>query len=153
MPTSKTLYLSLKWKLLLVSSLLLAAINAGFVAMSYLYLERQHANLEQKSLLAQQRLVAALINQADDQARRFANLIADLSNLKPAVRTADAARVAAALDPFWSNMQFELGVDELYVLDAGGRILHRRGHAAGHDLPAQASAVSSSRSTSSRVRR
>ena len=116
-------FLSLKWKALILSSLVLVSITGLFTLMGYLNLTHQFA--AQREMMYQRRAqqAKALIEQSLEGMRLQSGLISELADMRPALRSGDPKVLERAFDSHWPVLQFQLGLDIARFYDAQNQLL------------------------------
>lgn len=114
--------LSLTWRVVLLSSLLLVVTAVLFTWLSYVNLTRQFNDVRQEQVEHQQRELSFALLSAEEGLRQLASLVASSPELGPALASGDASRISQALESQWPSMQLEAGIDEVKVYNTSGNL-------------------------------
>ena len=117
-------FLSLKWKALLLTSLILVAVTASFATLNKLELRKQFER-RREELLNQYVLQAqGLLNQSRNRLERFATAVASLPNIPTILGKAQKQEIIATLEPLASILEWdrgiELGIENVALVSAEG---------------------------------
>lgn len=128
--------LSLTWRAISLTSLLLLGMVLTFTVISHDSLTRQFQQSRDAVFQARQRELGMAIDRSANTLTRLAGMAAASANLGIAVANGNAARAAQAIEPIWPTLQLDAGVDEIRILDSQGRQLTQQGQPlAGDDPP------------------
>jgi diguanylate cyclase (GGDEF)-like protein/PAS domain S-box-containing protein len=115
-------FLSLKWKAVLVFSLVLLIVNASLATLGYLQLERQFAQHREQVTQRQRSELQALIDDGFSYMQQFASLIPLLESAH--FRSPDfSIRLESAFEQHASILELELGVETAGFYSPSGRLL------------------------------
>lgn len=114
-------FFSLKWKLLLLLSLVLLSVNGMFSLMAYNKLISQ---FDQQRASSRTRHLAAARALRSDAAQKLQQPADMLASVVGMVGFSDHAKLKASLDAYWASLQLNLPVDMLRLYD---RNLHQLG--------------------------
>lgn len=115
--------LGLKWKVMLLSSLILLAIVIIFTAISYRILID---NFESQSTARYQRYIKevnGLLDQTSQNLHQLAGLTPFLEGMNQGLLTADGASISAAFDLHWASLQLHNGVHLVRFYDKSSQLL------------------------------
>ncbi|MDR5865317.1 bifunctional diguanylate cyclase/phosphodiesterase [Halomonas koreensis] len=115
--------LSLTWRVIALSSLLLLVLVSLFTWIGHQNLTRQFEQSRMQHHARQQREIDLALRRSEETLRQLATLAAASPRLGPSLQAADAEGIRDALRPQWPSLQLDAGVDEILVLDAQGRTL------------------------------
>lgn len=128
--------LSLTWRAITLTSLLLLGMVLTFTFVSHDSLTRQFQQSREATFQARQRELRMAIGRSADALTQLAGMAASSAKLGAAVASGDSDRVIRAIGPVWPTLQLDAGVDEIRILDSQGRQLAEQGQPlAGDDLP------------------
>lgn len=119
--------LSLTWRVIALSSLLLVGLVALFTWLGHDNLTRQFQESRNQHHERQQREIRLALQRSAENLRQLAGLAAASPRLGPPLEAGNAIGVEAALASQWPTLQLEAGIDEILVVDARGRTLGRWG--------------------------
>lgn len=111
----KTIRLSLKWRALMLTSLLLLALASLVAWVSNHALVRQFNQSQQAFYERQRQDVFLTLQRSSDSMRQMASLIASSSHLREALLAGNSSGVKAALEPQWPTLQLDAGIDDVVV--------------------------------------
>ncbi|MDN3521906.1 bifunctional diguanylate cyclase/phosphodiesterase [Halomonas ramblicola] len=112
--------LSLTWRVIALSSLLLLGLVLVFSWIGHTNLSRQFEASREESTQRQIREIRLALQRSEDGLRQLASLVASAQGLGPALEQGRHDRILAALDTQWPTLQLEGGVDEILTFDAQG---------------------------------
>lgn len=115
--------ISLKWRAIALTSLLLLSLASLFTFIGHNNLTRQLSHMQSATYTRQVDAITQAMSRSSDNLRQLASLAAASANLGEALRADDPAAVASALQPQWPTMQLDAGIDEIVVFDIDGRAL------------------------------
>lgn len=121
----KRCFVSLKWRALLLTSIVLLLMALSSAWLSYHNLTAQSLEQREQASAARQREWQALTAQAGDRLRQLAALIPSLPGLRNALQQRDQTAAFQALDAQWAALQLDLGLDIVGLYDADGQRLAR----------------------------
>lgn len=104
-------FLGLKWKVLLLSSMILLAIVGSFGIITY---SSQINDFERQRDIQHERYaseVEGLMEQLALNLHQFAGLIPFLEGMGPALRASNEKSIAEAFDPYWAPLQLNKGIE------------------------------------------
>jgi diguanylate cyclase (GGDEF)-like protein/PAS domain S-box-containing protein len=119
-------FFSLKWKALLLTSLVLLAVTAFVSAVSYLHLLRQFEDQRDRSQRELVHQIGAQIEGSAQRLRKIGAFVPLLEGMQDALREADAAAIAEAFDRHWPMLQLEMGVAIARIYDDDTTLLVSR---------------------------
>lgn len=116
-------FTSLKWRALLLTSLVLLGLAATYTVLGYQNQQGQFA--EHRSALheRQAREFALILQYSQAHLQRLGALLPALANMESALRAGSADHVAAAFDLQWPGFQLDENVQEVQIYDAAGDLL------------------------------
>ncbi|WP_104203834.1 bifunctional diguanylate cyclase/phosphodiesterase [Billgrantia saliphila] len=115
--------LSLTWRVLALSSLLLLALVVLFTWLGHANLSRQFEESRREHHEREARELRLALQRSEASLQQLAALAAASPDLGPALATGDEVELVESLSPQWPTLQLEAGVDEILVFDAEGRQL------------------------------
>ncbi|MDT8879451.1 EAL domain-containing protein [Halomonas saccharevitans] len=115
--------LSLTWRVIALSSLLLVGLVVLFTWMGHENLTRQFQESRYEHHERQQREIRLALQRSAENLRQMAGLAAASPRLGPPLEAGDADDVEKALASQWPTLQLDAGIDEILVADARGRLL------------------------------
>ncbi len=131
--------LSLTWRVIALSSLLLVGLVVLFTWLGHDNLTRQFQESRNQYHERQQREIRLALQRSAENLRQLAGLAAASPRLGPLLETGTAEEVEEALASQWPTLQLETGIDEIRVVDTRGRPMGRWGAGQPEDrLPIQA---------------
>ncbi len=104
-------FLSLKWKISLLSSLILLAVVLLFCTVSYLGLMDNFENQRNAEYQRYDREVDTLIKSSSQDLRQIAEMIPFLENMSKVLNKGDKESINAVFDQHWSLLQFHNGIE------------------------------------------
>lgn len=116
-------FFSLKWKALLLTSLVLVAVTVAISLRSYVNLNAQFDRHRQSSHERYLRDVQALIDRSLNRLRELGGLIPSLPGMQQSLASGETERIRLAFEPQWPVLQLDLGIDVVSFYDASGRLL------------------------------
>ncbi len=119
--------LSLKWKALVLTGLVLLVVTLLYTVLSYLNLIHQFS--QQRETLYQQhmRQLDRLVEQSLQRIGRFAELTPGLAGIGPALATGDKERIRLFFSDHWPNFQLSMGLEIARFSDPQGTLLEQWG--------------------------
>lgn len=116
-------FLGLKWRILLLSSLLLFVIVTSFSVISYQVLVD---NSENQSEVQHQRYVKeieGLIGQTSQNLHQLAELTPILKGMGSSLLTNDGEKITSAFDPYWASLQLYNGIHLVRFYNKSNQLL------------------------------
>ncbi|WP_447553588.1 EAL domain-containing protein [Vreelandella sp. EE22] len=110
-------WLSLTWRVVALSSLLLLALVALFVWLGQYYLTQQLESTRLQQHERQQREIRLAMQRSSDSLRQLAGLTAAAPELGSALRDDNDEELTELLRAQWPALQLEGGVDNIYVFN------------------------------------
>ncbi|MGH8646384.1 MAG: EAL domain-containing protein [Gammaproteobacteria bacterium] len=119
--------LSLKWKALLLTGMVLLVVTVAYTVLSYLNLIHQFS--EQREALYQQhvRQLERLVEQSLRRIGNFAELTPGLAGIGPALATGDKERIRLFFGDHWPNFQLSMGLEIARFYGPKGTLLEQWG--------------------------
>jgi len=117
-PTSR--FISLKWKALLLTSLVLISVTGLISYRSYLNLTDQFERQRNVSHQRYVREVESFIQQTQEHLTRLASVIPYMPGLQHGLLTADPGAIRRAFDPQWPVLQLDWGLERVVFYDRQG---------------------------------
>ncbi len=118
-------WLSLTWRVVALSSLLLLGLMALFVWLGQHYLTRQLESARQEQHERQQREIHLAMQRSSNSLRQLTGLAAAAPELGAALESGSESQLRALLSAQWPTLQLEGGVDNLFVFNRlGDQVLH-----------------------------
>lgn len=115
--------LSLTWRVIALSSLLLLALVSLFTLLGHENLTRQFQESRHQHHERQQREIRLALARSSDNLRQLAGLIAASASLGPPLQANNTHDVEQALDAQWPALQLEAGIDEILIINRSGQVL------------------------------
>ena len=109
-PNSKK-FLSLKWKALLPSSLVLVIITILFSAISYIDLKKQARYAQEAEHHHYTQAINGLILQSRRHLEQLGEIIPSMSDMRDALLSGNSNNIRSVFDQHWPRMQIQLGLD------------------------------------------
>jgi len=119
--------LSLTWRVIALSSLLLVGLVGLFTWLGHDNLTQQFQESRHQHHERQQREIRLALRRSAENLRQLAGLAAASPRLGPPLEAGSAEGVEAALASQWPTLQLEAGIDEILVVDSRGRTMGRWG--------------------------
>ena len=120
-------FISLKWKVLLLSSLILFAIVTSFCVISYLSLVDHFENQSDSQHQRYIQEVEGLIEQTSQSLHQFAGTIPFLKGMDTGLLASDGEAILKAFDQHWGLLQLHNGIDLVRFYNTSNRLLARWG--------------------------
>ncbi|MEW6487030.1 MAG: EAL domain-containing protein [Thermodesulfobacteriota bacterium] len=120
---SRRPFLSLKWKAIVLTSLILGGLASWFTVRGY---RDQLAQFERERRLAHARYqteVAGLLAESLQRLRQVGALVPTLAGMGLSLRSEDPALVRTAFDEHWPLLQINMGLEVARIYDSGARLL------------------------------
>nr|WP_298250560.1 EAL domain-containing protein [uncultured Halomonas sp.] len=131
--------LSLTWRVIALSSLLLVGLVVLFTWLGHQNLTRQFQESRNEDHERQQRVINLALQRSAENLRQLAGLTAATPRLGPPLEAGNADEVDRALASQWPTLQLEAGIDEIWVANTQGRLLGHWGSSReGTGLPIRA---------------
>ena len=120
-------FLSLKWKVLLLSSLILISIVVSFTGITYLSLidDFEAQRSAQHKRYASE--VEGLIDQISKDLHQLAELLPLLEGMGTNLLAANGNNIAEIFDPYWASLQLNKGIELIRFYDNSDQLLASRG--------------------------
>lgn len=115
--------LSLTWRVLALSSLLLLVLAGLFTWLGHANLTRQFEESRKESNDREAREIQLALQRSEVSLQQIAALTAASPDLGPALAGNDQEALINSLTSQWPTLQLEAGIDEILVFDAQGRQL------------------------------
>ena len=115
--------LSLTWRVIALSSLLLLALVSLFTLLGHENLTRQFQESRHQHHERQQREIRLALARSSDNLRQLAGLTAASASLGPPLQANNTLDVEQALDAQWPALQLEAGIDEILIINRRGQVL------------------------------
>ena len=115
--------LSLTWRVLALSSLLLLALAGLFTWLGHNNLTRQFEESRQENNEREAREIQLALQRTEVGLQRITALVASSPELGPALADNDQAELVDSLTSHWPTLQLEAGIDEILVFNDQGRQL------------------------------
>jgi PAS domain S-box/diguanylate cyclase (GGDEF) domain len=116
-------FLSLKWKALILTSVVLVAIVVSFSALNHYTLLRQFEQQQHLVHRSYDREVYGLIDRSLERLQQVAALIPKLKGMREALLSGDRARIKAFFDEHWVDLQLHMGLDVVRFYDTQTHLL------------------------------
>ncbi|MBB3231254.1 bifunctional diguanylate cyclase/phosphodiesterase [Halomonas stenophila] len=115
--------LSLTWRVIALSSLLLLVLVTLFTWLGHQNLTRQFQEGRMQHHARQQREIQLALRRSEENLRQLASLAAASPRLGPSLQSGDNEDILAALRPQWPTLQLDSGVEEIMVFNRRGRAM------------------------------
>lgn len=130
--------LSLTWRVIALSSLLVLGLVVVFSWIGHTNLTRQFEETRDQNAARQASEIRLTLRRSEEDIRQLASLVAAAQGLGPALARRTGETLLESLDPQWPTLQLESGVEEILLFDAEGRRAAEWGKAqAERDQPIQ----------------
>lgn len=116
-------FFSLKWRALLLTTLVLVTVTVTISLLNYANLNAQFDHYRQATHERYAREVKALLQQSLYRLRQLGSLIPALPGIAPSLASGDSATLIQAVDPQWPILQVDLSIDVLGFYDTASRLL------------------------------
>jgi diguanylate cyclase (GGDEF)-like protein/PAS domain S-box-containing protein len=116
-------FLSLKWKVLLLSSLILIAIVVSFTGITYRSLMNDFENQRDVQHQRYTREVEGLIDQISQNLHQLAQLIPFLEGMNTALLANSGKNITQTFDPYWAPLQLNKDIEIIRFYDSSNRLL------------------------------
>ncbi|MFI0471886.1 EAL domain-containing protein [Halomonas sp. HMF6819] len=126
-------WLSLTWRVLALSSLLLMVLVVLFVCLGQYYLNQQLESTRYQHHERQQREIHLAMQRSSDSLRQLAGLATTTPELGTALENDDLPTLRSLLGAQWPTLQLEGGVDNIFVFNRLGDQVVHLGH--GDEMP------------------
>ncbi|GHE21829.1 EAL domain-containing protein [Halomonas urumqiensis] len=113
--------LSLTWRVIALSSLLLLGLVLLFSWLGHANLTRQFEEIRLQHLERQAGEIHLALERSEESLRQLASMVASAQRLGPSLEAAQSSGIDEAIAPQWPTLQLEAGIDEILVFDAAGR--------------------------------
>lgn len=122
-PEKPQKFLSLKWKVLLLSSLILIAIVVSFTGITYLSLIDDFESQRNAQHQRYASEVEGLVDQVSINLHQLAGLIPFLEGMDTNLLSGNTKDIMQAFDPYWVTLQLNKGIELLRFYDGSNRLL------------------------------
>ncbi|MCH4562279.1 EAL domain-containing protein [Halomonas sp. EGI 63088] len=112
--------LSLTWRVIALSSLLLLGLVVLFSWLGHANLTRQFQEGRDEHNERHMREIRLALQRSEDSLRQLAALVAAAPHFGPALEQRDQSDILESLSPQWPTLQLEAGIDEILVFDSRG---------------------------------
>lgn len=119
--------LSLTWRVIALSSLLLLALVSLFTWLGHEKLTRQFQESRSQHHERQQREIHLALTRSSENLRQLAGLTAASASLGSPLQAGNTIDVEQALDSQWPALQLEAGIDEILIVNSRGQVLGKWG--------------------------
>ncbi len=116
-------FLSLKWKVLLLSSLVLLAIVASFCTISYLTLVGQFEEQRDAQHQRHEKELQGLIEQTSQSLHQLAGTIPLLDDMDAGLLMSNADGITQAFDQHWALLQLHSGIELVRFYSKSNQLL------------------------------
>lgn len=111
----KRLFLSLKWKAFLLTSLILSVIFGGLTFSNHYYLEQQFETKRTEIHQRHSQEIQGLIRQSAQRIQQLAGTVISIHGMADAVEKKDSAGVNDSFDAYWWQLQLDSGIDSAAI--------------------------------------
>ena len=116
-------FFGLKWKVLLLTSLILIAIVVSFTSITYLSLIHDFESQRSAQHQRYASEVEGLMDQISRNLPQFAELLPSLEGMDTGLLDGSTVKIAEAFDPYWASLQLNKGIELLRFYDQSSRLL------------------------------
>ncbi len=116
-------FISLKWKALLFTSLVLLTVTAAVSLRSYVNLNAQFDHYRQTTHGRYKQDIRALIDQASNRLREMSGMMPSLPELQRGLADGNVAQIKAAFETQWPVLQLDLGIEVVAFYSAASALL------------------------------
>ncbi|SHL12236.1 PAS domain S-box-containing protein/diguanylate cyclase (GGDEF) domain-containing protein [Nitrosospira sp. Nsp11] len=116
-------FLSLKWKVLLLSSLILVFIVVSFTGITYLSLMSDFESQRRAQHKRYASEVEGLIDQISKDLHQLAELLPFLEGMGPDLLAANGKNISETFDPYWASLQLNKGIELIRFYDNSNQLL------------------------------
>ncbi len=120
---SKKPFLSLTWRTILLSSVLLIAVAATMTWLNYLNLKRQHNNEWEHAYQQYLMQLDGLVDDSSQHTEQIGSTITTFPGLKTAVARSDHSTLTQIFSSYWPSMQLDYGLEIAKFYNAEGQPL------------------------------
>ena len=132
-PASLRAFFSLKWKVLVFSTVLLAGITAALTALSYFSLQSQYTSQRAKAYTQYRRQIEGLIHRSSSQLQQLGGMIPALTGMRKPLVAKDRDEIRRVFDKQWPTLQIDAGIDQIRFFDTKGHVLATWGATDDHE--------------------
>ncbi|OJA05176.1 EAL domain-containing protein [Halomonas sp. QHL1] len=115
--------LSLTWRVIALSSLILLALVSLFTWLGHENLTRQFQESRTQHHERQQREIRLALRRSSENLRQLAGLTSASASIGLPLQAGSTADVEQALDSQWPALQLEAGIDEVLIINTPGQVL------------------------------
>ncbi|MBK8182228.1 MAG: EAL domain-containing protein [Candidatus Competibacteraceae bacterium] len=126
-PPHPGFFLSLKWKALLLSSLVLIVIAGTVVAINHIELHNQFEQRRAELQIQYAHQAQGLLDQSDKRLRQWSTTIAALLAARAGSRDAPEEEIIAEFERLAAILELNMGVENILLISSDGRQLAARG--------------------------
>ena len=119
-PPARRQRLSLTWRVIALSSLLVLGLVLAFSWIGHANLTRQFEQSRLKNALRQASEMDQALRRSEESVRQLASLVAATQGLGDALPDHGGETLPETLEPQWPTLQLESGIDEILLFDARG---------------------------------
>ena len=127
-------FLSLKWKALLLSSLVLIVVTGSIVTLNYIELREQFEQHRVESKNQDFRQIQGLLKQSSEQLQQWGTIIASMLSNIQVYADSDGKQMIAAFEHLAAILELDLGMESIMLISSGGHFLARHGLEPGSEL-------------------
>lgn len=120
-------FLNLKWKALILTSLVLLAVTVSYTGLNYFALNQQ---FQKRRISIQQeyaRQVRGLLDQSSQRLRQLGTVLASLPDIQRQLSRSPRGDMATAFDRLWTNLALDRGMEVLILFSDPGHTVIARG--------------------------
>ncbi|MGH8507126.1 MAG: EAL domain-containing protein, partial [Gammaproteobacteria bacterium] len=124
-------FLSLKWKALLLTSLVLVAVTVSYTGLNYFALDQQ---FQKRRISIQQeyaRQVQGLLDQSSQRLRQLGTVLASLPDIQRQLSPSPSGETVTAFDRLWTTLAIDRGMEILALFSDPSHAVIARGWRAG----------------------
>ena len=116
-------FLSIKWKVILLTSLVLVVVIGSFSAISYLNLADEFENQQNARHQRYEKEITGLLAENSRNLHRLASEIPAMKGVDTNLLAADAGAIVAAFDPHWALLQLQSGIEFIRFYNKSNQLL------------------------------
>ncbi|MGH8567682.1 MAG: cache domain-containing protein, partial [Gammaproteobacteria bacterium] len=120
-------FLSLKWKALLLTSLVLIGVTAAYTWLNALLLNEHFDRRRAAVQESYSRQLQALLDRSGRRLEQLGTVFASSSDVQDLVRSPTDERAAAAFERLWTNLTIDMGVETVGLFSHQGSPIATRG--------------------------
>ena len=135
MPGQIGVFLSLKWKALSLTSLVLVMVTSAFISLNYLELQSQFVERRENLQTQYAIQVQALLDQFSTRLLQLSTVLASMQSTQLAFEKFNQKIVSSHFNPLSSSLELNMGIETMAIISAAGKKLAMHGRGEKFDLP------------------